>query len=210
MVTITVEGTHVLAQPAERGALALDVAAQGADRDDVVARHAALHNELAGIARGRRDAGVASAFDAGSPWAWTERPHTGPDRQGPPIHHVTSTITVTYVDLDALAADVGAFAVRAGVGVQPVRWDLSPESREALLDAARGRAVDDAMRRARSYAAAIRPGGPTEPTLVSVAERAVHGGGPGLPMLARAEAAGPAYTTPEIQVEAAIVATFEL
>ncbi|WP_203135790.1 SIMPL domain-containing protein [Microbacterium sp. JZ31] len=210
MVAITVEGSHRLTQQAERGVLALDIAAHGEDRDDVVRRHARLHDELAGIARARREGGAAAAFDIGSPWAWADAPTAAPDRTGTPIHHVTSTVTITFTDLAALAVDVAAFAARADLGVQPVRWELSDETREGLLDAARGLAVQDAVRRARSYAAAIRPGEDVEPALASVTERQVHGGGPGVPMFARADAAGIAFTTPEIDVEAAIVATFEL
>ncbi|MBF0815877.1 SIMPL domain-containing protein [Microbacterium paludicola] len=211
MVTITVEGTHRLTQPAERGTLALDVAVHGTDRDDVVRRHAEIHNELAGIARERRESGAVVAFEVGSPWAWTDSPSAGPDQRGAPIHHLTSTITLTFTNLEALTADVSAFATRADVGVQQVRWELSDESREGLLDAARVLAVQDAVRRASSYAAAIRPGVHAQPELRVVVERQVHGGGPGIPMFARADAAGVAgFTTPEIEVEAAIVATFEL
>ena len=211
MVTITVDGIHRLIQPAERGILAIDVAAHGADRDDVVRRHAEIHNEVAEVARERRASGAAAAFEVGSPWAWTESPAAGPDRRAAPIHHLTSTVTITFTDLDALAADVAGFASRAELGVQPVRWELSIESREGLLDAARGLAVQDAVRRASSYATAIRPGESPVPELTSVVERQVHGGGPRMPMFARADAAGAAgFTTPEIEVEAAIVATFEL
>jgi hypothetical protein len=210
MVTIAVEGTHRLTLPAERGILALDVAAHGPDRDDVVARHAQLHNEIAGLARARRDAGAAAAVEVGSPWAWIDAPSGGPDGQTAPVHHVTSTIAITFTDLVALAEEVSRFAARAEVGVQPVRWELSDDSREGLLDAARGLAVQDAVRRARSYAEAILPGADAEPALVSIAERQVHGGGPGVPMFARADAAGAEFSTPEIEVEAAIVATFEL
>ncbi|WP_345752442.1 SIMPL domain-containing protein [Microbacterium rhizophilus] len=209
MTTITVEGSHRISQAAERGILALDVAAHGPDRDEVVTRHRMLHEEVAGIARDRRRSNVAAAFEIGSPWAWTDP--TGPDPQRPaPVHHVTSTITITYTDLAALAAGVSAFAARADLGVQPVHWALSDESREGLLDAARGLAVQDAVRRARSYAAAILPGVVAEPTLLSVTERQVHGGGPGVPMLARADSGVAQFSAPEIEVEAAIVATFEL
>ncbi|WP_309069655.1 SIMPL domain-containing protein [Microbacterium sp.] len=210
MVTITVEGTHRLTQRAERGVLALDIAVHGEDRDDVVRRHAHVHGELADVARQRREAGVAVGFEVGSPWAWTDGPGAGPDQRSTPVHHLSSTITITFTDLAALAADVAAFAARADLGVQPVRWELSDDTREGLLDAARGRAVQDAVRRARSYAAAIRPDGPAEPVLTSVSERQMHGGGPGLPMFARSEASGIAFTTPELDVEAAIVATFAI
>ncbi|MCD1268217.1 DUF541 domain-containing protein [Microbacterium sp. MEC084] len=211
MITITVEGAHRVARAAERGALTLEAGAHGDDRDAVVARHARLHERLAGIAHERRAAGTAAVIDVGSPWAWTDAPApvAGSDRPAP-VHHVTSTIAITYVDLDALAADVTAFAADADVSAHPVRWELSAESREHLLDTARGHAVRDAVRRARSYAAAIRPGEATEPKLVSVVERQVNGGGPGMPMFARAEADALSFTTPEIEVEAAIVATFEI
>lgn len=211
MVTITVEGAHRVARPAERGVLTLEAAAHGADRDEVVSRHARLHGRLAAVAQERRRIGVAVHADVGSPWAWTDAPMPAPDGHRPePIHHVTSTVAITYVDLDALAADVTHFAATADVSVQPVRWELSAESREHLLDTARGHAIRDAMRRARSYAAAIRPGDAGEPRLLSVVERQVHGGGPGMPMSARAEADALSFTTPEIEVEAAIVATFEV
>lgn len=211
MVTIRVEGVHRLTQTAERGVLALDVATHGTDRDDVVRRHAVTHNEIAAVARERRESGAAVAFEVGSPWAWTESPGSGPGQREAPIHHLTSTITVTFTDLDALAGDVSAFSTSPDLGVQQVRWELSDESRERLLDAARGLAVQDAVRRASSYATAIRPGELPVPALMSVVERQVHGGGPGMPMFARADAAGGAgFTTPEIEVEAAIVATFEI
>ncbi|MEL5991460.1 SIMPL domain-containing protein [Microbacterium phosphatis] len=206
MTAITVEGVHRLRHAAERGILGLEVAAHGPDRDEVVERHAALHTRIAATLAER----PGLELDVGSPWAWTDAPAPGNPEGSVPQHHVTSLITATYSDLEALAADVSAFALRADLGVQQVRWELSDETREGLLDAARVLAVQDAARRARSYAAAIRPGVHAEPQLTAITERQVHGGGGPLPMFARADGGGAQFSTPEIEVEAAIVAVFEV
>lgn len=207
MTGITVEGVHRLKHTAEHGVLGIEIAAHGADRDDVVRRHAELHTEIA-TTLGERDV---QKLEVGSPWTWTDVLSPGNPEGSVPQHHVTSMITATYTDLEALAADVSAFALRPDLQVQQVRWELSDATREGLLDAARVLAVQDAGRRARSYAAAIRPGVHAEPTLVSITERQVHGGGGAMPMFARADmGAGVQFTTPEIEVEAAIVAVFDV
>ncbi|MBO3663284.1 SIMPL domain-containing protein [Microbacterium stercoris] len=207
MTAITVEGVHRLTQQAEHGVLGIEVALHGSDRDAVVRRHAELHTEVVTELRARGTL----ALEVGSPWTWSDVLSPGNPDGSVPQHHATSTITATYADLEALAADVAAFALRPELQVQQVRWELSEATREGLLDAARVLAVQDAARRARSYAAAIRPGVHAEPALVSITERQVHGGGGPTPMFARADmGAGIQFTTPEIEVEAAIVAVFEV
>lgn len=209
MPVITVEGKSSIFRAAERGTLSITLSTRGSQRAETVKRHNERHNALVALAVSRRDATAATWFQAGRVGTWT---YTSTDDGIQ--HRASSTVEIKYRDFEALAEDVARLAEIDGTFVH-VQWALTEDTKRELTAVAQGRAIADATGKGRSYAEAIRPGAQNEISLTRVTEAhlartnsAVTGS------YTRGSAGGSSgqaqITTPDIEVEAAVVAEFVL
>ncbi|AEE44779.1 SIMPL domain-containing protein [Cellulomonas fimi] len=170
---VSVEGCCEHRHPAERGTVTLTVGFDGPDREAVVRRTTGEHAWLAEVAQQLHapPSGAVSSWSSGRVRVWAERPWNTDGRQLPLVHHAAADLTMTFRDLELLERWVEDAAVRDGVTVQGVEWDLAHETRTRLTADAQVRAVQDAAAKASVYArslglTAVRPLAVADPGLL--------------------------------------------
>ncbi len=176
--TITVQGTHFAWYDAERATVAISAAFDGGKRDEVFARAtqaaagvtaeiAPLHNPAAG---------PVTWWSSDRVNVWSNRPWNTEGKRLPLVYHASIGIRAKFDDFDALSRFVENLAVMDGVNVGVITWELTEEGGMAVTDDVRRLAVEDAMRKAASYASAAGVGAPS---VIAIADPGMLGDGGG-------------------------------
>lgn len=192
---ITVRGEYELRHAAERGAVRLLVSYDGEDREETLAlttqRHISLTAKLRELHRPH--GGPVTRWSSDQLRVWGERPWNQEGRQLPPVFHAQVGIDVTFDDLAALSDWVGTVSLLGGVTMQGVTWSLSEARRQALIQDARRRAVENAVAKATVYATSlglstVRPLAISDPGMLGDTPSTGEGAGPLQPLGTRAAA----------------------
>ena len=155
MATISVTGAaHRLLRP-ERGTARVLARFEGAQRNEVAASAAALHERLTDDARRFVRDGAADEWSADQVWVSTSDRYQGDKKEPKRIAVATAAVRVTFVDFPALSRWLAELAETAGAEVHGIEWSVSEERRRAVEGEVRTEAVLDALERARAYAAAL-------------------------------------------------------
>jgi hypothetical protein len=155
--TVTVRASHEEHHPAERGTVALAVMLDGASRDDVVVRVAALaarvRESIAVLHSPTR--GPVTWWSADPAQTWGARPWNSDGKQMPIVYKSRVEISVKFSDMATLAAWVETESSREGVNVIGTTWTLTERTRDAVTERVRTSAVRAAAEKARGYAAGL-------------------------------------------------------
>ena len=215
---ITVQGTFDSFHPAERATVTVVVGFEGPERSAVVTRTTQGTSALvAGIAARHDPAhGPVTWHATDRIQVWANRPFNDKGVQLPLVHHARTTTRAKFRDFDDLAQWVERAAVHAGVRIEGIEWALTEQTKQGAIAAARTRAVEEARRKAETYAGALGLG---DLRCVAVADPGMLGdntnstSGGGQAMFSRAGKAdngggGLAFTPEDIAVSATVDARF--
>jgi uncharacterized protein YggE len=214
---ITVRGRAREEHPAERAVVRVGVSHDGPHREAVVTAATTTADRVRAGLEPLQAAGAVSAWSSDRVAIWSDRPWNADGKQLPLVYHASVAFLATFVEFDELARWVEEVGLLDGVDVGSIAWELTDETREAVLERVRTRAVEDAQARALVYARAaglqsVRAAAIADPGLLSAPE-------PGTPMpgaapMARAFAAkdssGPslALTPADLEVTAEVEGRF--
>ena len=183
---ITVRGRAERRYPPERATLHLQTTFNDLDSATAHGKAVQLQSEISAELRRLVEAGAATTWHSDNIHVYGQRPWVN-GVESPQIVFTTSiSISVEFVDFDALATFLTDWAGREGVQVGSISWDVTAENRRLYEDDVRREAVGDAIRKADSYADACRRG---PVAVVALADPDMLGSGPPdapAPMMARA------------------------
>lgn len=162
---ITVTGASELKLPAECAVVSLTVSLNGADRADIVARTAAIVDQVRDALTAAIADGAGRDLRLSNLRMWTNVLHDDRGRQGETQHVAEVRGTVTFDDLSRLGDVLGGLSVAEGVNVNHVSWELREETMRRLQPEALRAAYADATTRATWIAEAA---GFTTVTVASV------------------------------------------
>jgi uncharacterized protein YggE len=195
MTRIAVEGQATRTHSAERGTVYLHVAFSGTLRNDVVEQVARTHTILVEQAKAHVSAGAAERWDSESVHSYVyddrvKNSETG-GKQRVRRFRASARLSVTFSDFEVLSTWLADIMDVDGVEIDRMTWDLTDETRKALLAEARVEAAEETVVRAQSYADALGLGPVTPVAIYEAGLRGGGGGGGNVPMYAmRAGAAG--------------------
>ncbi|HEY8590967.1 MAG TPA: SIMPL domain-containing protein [Naasia sp.] len=154
---IAVRGEHLTRLPPERATVTLTVVQDGHQRESVVAAAADIADQVTQVITAATDAqrGPVLSWSSASAHVWAERPWTPDGVQQDLVHHASVRFSVVVGDFEFLGGFLGDVASRDGVSVEGISWSLTEETRRAVLDDVRTRAVEDAVQKATVYARSI-------------------------------------------------------
>jgi uncharacterized protein YggE len=180
MTRIAVEGQATRTHPAERGTVNLHVAFSGTLRNDVVDQVARTHTILVDQVKAHVSTGAAERWDADSVHSYVyddrvKNSQTG-GKQRIRRFRASARLSVTFRDFEALSTWLADVMDVEGVEIDRITWNLTDETRKALLAEARIEAAEETAVRAQSYADALGLG-PVAP--VAIFEAGLRGGGNG-------------------------------
>lgn len=170
---ITVQGSHEERRAAERGTVRLLVTHDGDSRHETLAFVTERHAELAAGLREIHDAqhGPVLRWSSDQLRVWGDRPWSQTGEQLPIVHHAQIGLEAEFADPMVLSDWVGTVSLRDGVVVDGVTWALSDDTRRRLIEEVSQRAVEEAVAKARRYAAglglaALRPVALSDPGML--------------------------------------------
>ncbi|QAY70511.1 SIMPL domain-containing protein [Xylanimonas protaetiae] len=186
MAHIAVRGSASRTVAPERGTVHLAVTVTADARADALASAQRAHGTVVALAKDAVDAGTATAWTAPGVHAWAFQDWApvpagrGAPGQSEPVTRFRAggDVQVTFAAADGIAELVAALGDVEHVDVQRVEWDLTAETRAALLRELRTEASRDAVARGTDYAEALGLG---EPRVLGLYEEGLHPGlgGPG-------------------------------
>jgi uncharacterized protein len=205
---ITVSGTAELRLPPERATVGVTVHFDGPEPEPVLRSAAEVANGLtAGLRELSPPTGTALlSWSSGQLRTWSARPWNQDGRELPLVHHAAVVVEAEFVDFDALARWLAVAGRSHGVSIGPIDWTVHDETRDRSLIDVRTRAVQDAVAKARVYAAAV---GLAQVTPTAISEPDVHHAPVMMRAMAAADGDGSLELTPdEITVEARVEVRF--
>jgi uncharacterized protein YggE len=214
---ITVQGTYDSFHPAERATVTVTVDFEGPERAAVVAGTTQGTSALVAGITARHDPahGPVTWYATDRIQVWANRPFNDKGEQKPLVHHARTTTRAKFRDFDELARWVERAAAYPGVRIDGIEWALTEQTRQSAVATVRAAAVDEARRKAQTYADALGLAGLR---CVAVADPGMlgdhsNGGGGGPVAYARAAkadsgAGGLAFTPEDIAVSATVDARF--
>jgi len=213
---ITVQGSYDSFHPAERATVTVTVGFEGPERAAVVTGTTRATAALvAGIADRHDPAhGPVTWHATDRIQVWADRPFNNLGEQLPLVHHAQTTTRAKFRDFDDLAQWVERAAAHPGVQINGIEWALTEQTKQATVASVRTRAVEEARRKAQTYAEALGLG---DLRCVAIADPGMlgdqsNGSGAGQAMYSRAAAAdagsGLAFTPEDIAVSATVDARF--
>jgi uncharacterized protein len=154
---ITVQGEHEVRRTAERGLVRVQVAYDGPDRHETLARATQRHAELTAGLREIDEAsgGPLRHWSSDQLRVWGDRPWSQTGEQLPIVHHAQIGIEAEFADAAVLSDWVASVSLREGVTIDGVSWSLSEPTAQQLADETARGAVEDAVAKARRYAGAL-------------------------------------------------------
>lgn len=154
-VSITVRGFHEERVCAEEGVARIGVRVEHADRGEAMARLAASGQRLRGGLDVRTPASGLVSWTSSRAQVWTDRPW-GPDgARLSPVHHASLELRAVFDDADALSSWIDEVTTDPAVQLDGIEWRLRDATALEARDRAAREAVQDALARARSYAASL-------------------------------------------------------
>jgi len=197
MTRIAVEGQATRTHAAERGTVNLHVAFSGTLRSDVVEQVARTHTILVEQARAHVEAGAAEKWDSASVHSYVYDDRVKNSQSGGKQRvrrfRASARLSVTFSDFEVLSTWLADIMDVDGVEIDRITWDLTDETRKALLAEARIEAAGETVVRAQSYADALGLGPVAPVAIYEAGLRGTGGGGGNAPMYAmRAGAMGDA------------------
>lgn len=194
---ITVQGEYEDGRAAERGTVRVLVTYDDASRHEALGLATERHTELVAGLRELQEAPGAPLLRWSSEQlrVWGDRPWSQTGEQLPVVHHAQASLEAEFADPSALSDWVGTVSLRDGVTVEGVSWSLSPETRQQLTEEVSRRAVEEAMAKARRYAAALgltdlRPVALSDPGMLGDAGASPQPGAPFAARMASADVSG--------------------
>ncbi|MFD6142377.1 SIMPL domain-containing protein [Promicromonospora sp. NPDC060271] len=180
MTRIAVEGQATRTHPAERGTVNLHVAFSGTLRNDVVEQVARTHTILVEQVKAHVSTGAAERWDADSVHSYVYDDRVKSSQSGGKQRirrfRASARLSVTFRDFEVLSTWLADVMDVDGVEIDRITWNLTDETRKALLAEARIEAAEETAVRAQSYADALGLG-PVAP--VAIFEAGLRGGGNG-------------------------------
>lgn len=154
-VTITVRGSHEDRIPAEEGVARVGVRVEHADRGEAMARLAASGQRLRDQLDAQAGSGGLVSWTSSRAHVFTDRPW-GPDGSRlDPVHHASLEFRAVFDDADTLSAWIDTATADPAVQVDGIDWRLREGTDREARDRVARAAVEDAVARARSYAASL-------------------------------------------------------
>jgi len=218
-LVITVRGEHESRHRAERGIVHLAVALDGADHDEVFHAAAttsdAVRNLIDPLAA---SGGAITRWSSDTVRVTSQRPWNNAGEQLPLVHSAAIDFTARFREFDALAEFIERVSTLEFTRVNYVTWELTHETQLQAQTQARTRAVQDAVSKAREYAASV---GLSEVSATDIADpgmlsatpatdsRGMMAGAAAMRMGGMHDGAAPLTLKPEdISVSAAVEARF--
>ncbi|RFA13068.1 SIMPL domain-containing protein [Subtercola boreus] len=152
---ITVEGHFDYHHPAERGTARLSTGFEGPEKAPVLSRTTEVHGMLAKQAGRLLADGAVTWWSADRMRVWSDRPWSQDGAILPLVHHAKVELEVKFADLAALAHWMESVAAEEGVSVSGIDWALTDVTSARITAEAQDGAVQDAVARARAYAASL-------------------------------------------------------
>lgn len=154
-VTITVRGSHEERIPAEEGVARIGVRIEHPDRGEAMARLAASGQRLRDHLDAQADSGGLVSWTSSRAHVFSDRPW-GPDGSRlDPVHHASLEFRAVFDDADTLSAWVDTATADPAVELDGLDWRLREGTDREARDRVARAAVEDAVARARSYAASL-------------------------------------------------------
>lgn len=155
---ITVRGSAEERYPAERALVRLEVAVDGADRQDVRDRAAALQEPLLAHLGDLVSLNAVRTWSSDQVRVLSRHPWVDERRGDDVVHTAHVHVSAEFLDFEQLSTFVDHWAGEAGVEVHGVEWDLGAKSRRQYEGEMRRAAVDDAVTKAQTFSDAVRGG----------------------------------------------------
>jgi uncharacterized protein YggE len=156
-VQITVRGEAENSYPPERAVVDLAVALDGPDREAVMREVNGVHEPVTERLRELAESGVVSTWSSDQVQVASHRPWNE-GSEAALVHTARVNLAAEFADLAQVSEVVGEWALRPGLEVVGLRWDLTPENRTTYETDLRVAAVEDAVAKAQAYADAVLRG----------------------------------------------------
>jgi uncharacterized protein YggE len=213
---ITVQGTYDSFHPAERATVTVTVGFEGPERSAVVSGTTRGTTALVGGIAARHDSshGPVTWYATDRIQVWANRPFNNKGEQLPLVHHAQTTTRAKFRDFDDLAQWVERAATYPGVQINGIEWALTEQTKQATVASVRTRAVEEARRKAETYAEALGLGNLrcvaiADPGMLGDQSNGFSGGQAMYSRAASADAgSGLAFTPEDIAVTATVDARF--
>ena len=154
-VTITVRGSHEERISAEEGVARIAVRVEHHDRSEAMARLAASGQRVREDLERCAASGGLVSWTSSRAQIFTDRPW-GPDgTRLDPVHHASLELRAVFDDADALSAWIDTATADPAVQLDGIDWRLTETTALDARDRVARAAVQDAVARARSYAASL-------------------------------------------------------
>ncbi|MDY0828912.1 SIMPL domain-containing protein [Microbacterium sp. BG28] len=202
-VTITVRGSHEERISAEEGVARITVRVEHPDRGEAMSQLAASGQRLRDQLDAQADSDGLVSWISSRAQVFTDRPW-GPDGiRLDPVHHASLEFRAVFDDVDALSVWIDAATADAAVQLDGIDWRLREATALDARDRVARAAVQDAVARARSYAASL---GLHHVTAVEIADAGLLSSSPAPagPMTMRSVAADPAVAVRPDEVVVAV------
>jgi len=215
-VIITVRGENEARIAPERAVVHLTIRAEGAERASAVDEATRLAEPIRQSIVDRKDSDAVVEWSSTRMTVHAERPWNNEGKRLAPVHHAAISFTVTFAEASELSLWVSDVAVRDGVEIGGVDWQLTPQTRARTERDVAAEAVSVAVARAEAYAAALGLHNvqPVEIADLGLISRQESAGPPQGKMLMRAAAfdasggPGMVYEAEDIVVSATVEARF--
>lgn len=169
MTDITVLGQGRAQAAAERASVAIRTTSEAKEPAAAMYAAAAAHARVCDEARSHVATGAAERWHADRVAINHRQEWVGENRAPRLVFVASASVTVTFIDTDALGVWVGELGAQPLHELGAISWSLTDATRQRLETEARQRAIADAVARAADYAAAAGLG---TPQIASIAEPA--------------------------------------
>lgn len=200
MTSITVAGHGRERATAERATVTVRSRATADDPETAMRQVAEAHGGLSADARGFVTSGAAERWQADRVWVGHSEEWVGDGKRRRIVFEAAASVTVIFIDVEALGAWIGAVGTKPVHEVGAIRWSLSDDTRAALETSARALAIRDATAKAGDFASAAGLG---EPSIAEIREAGtLPSAAPAAPTAMFARGAGAAASAPVVEMEA--------
>jgi uncharacterized protein YggE len=158
VVDITVRGHAEARYPAERGVVTLAAAIETAGKQQAYDQATAVQQAITAQLTELADRRAVIEWSSGQVSVHSHRPWRDNGEPGNPLYVARVEVIAEFSDFDRLGGFVDYWAGRDGVEIAGLVWDVLERNRRGYEADLRGAAVADAVKRAQTYADALRCG----------------------------------------------------
>jgi uncharacterized protein YggE len=168
---ITTTGTSTISRPAERATVTIQVNSSGPSQQevsqDVISTSQTLQNSLKELSSGT-ETGRAAAGSGMIQWSlstlstfsypmWNDaqQVHVDPTKKREMKYTASTTLTIKFANLKLLGGVCTDLSELQFVSIRSIEWSLTDATTASLNSQSRREAVQDAVAKARDYAAAV-------------------------------------------------------